>query len=187
MQIKTIPQPCIVDTSKPASVRNPISIGPADSYNSETDDMRIAWRYNALPKVDAEQRSGNQEHHFDLTKHMTAETLAEQKITLFNEDDSDASATPDNVFHNKVYGRILIALKTYIAKQLADPEKPKNVLRISITSLGSPLWYESNFSQDLCLFLTLLKAIVRHAPAAVCCLTMPVHLLRHHVSDEQNT
>lgn len=148
--------------------------------------MRIAWRYNALPKVEAEQRSGNQEHHFDLTKYITAETLAEQNITLFNEYDIDESASTDNVFHNKVYGRILIALKTYIAKQLAD-DKPKNVLRISITSLGSPVWYNRYFSQDLCMFLTVLKAIVRNAPAAVCCLTMPVHLLRHHVSYEQST
>lgn len=187
LQIKTIPQPCTVDTSKPASVRSPISIGPADMHKIEADDMRIAWRYNALPKVDAEQRSGNQEHHFDLTKHMTAETLADQNITLFNENDIDASATLHNVFHNNVYGRLLIALKTCIAKQLADTDKPKNVLRISITSLGSPLWFDRNFSQDLCLFLTVLKAIVRNAPAAVCCLTMPVHLFRHDVSNEQNT
>lgn len=187
VQIKTIPQPCSVDTSKPASVRSPISIGPVNTYESEADDMRIAWRYNALPKVDAEQRSGYQEHHFDLTKHMTAETLADQNITLFNENDIDSSAAADNVFHNKVYGRLLLRLQSYIAKQLAEHDKPKNVLRISITSLGSPLWYDRNFSQDLCLFLTVLKAIVRDAPAAVCCLTMPVHLFRHHVRNEQKT
>lgn len=187
MQIKTIPQPCAVDTPKPASVRSPISIGATDMHNTnDADDMRIAWRYNALPKVDAEERSGNQEHHFDLTKHMTAEMLADQNITLFNENDIDTDASSATNactgFHNKVYARLLNTLKTYIDQQLTETDKPRNVLRISITSLGSPLWYDRSFSQDLCLFLTVLKAIVRSAPAAVCCLTMPVHLFRHHVS-----
>lgn len=134
--------------------------------------MRIAWRYNSLPKVDAVVG-----HNFDLTKHITAESLREQMITIF--DGAACQSAAAAAFHNQIYAQLLENISAKIKQMKAGGEG--NLLRISINSLGSPLWYGDKFGHDLCLFLTALKSITRYA-TAVCCITMPTHLLRIYVS-----
>lgn len=175
-QIKKIPQPCSDNNNSSGSnkVNTPIQYDPLNQ--TDDDGLKIAWRYNALPKVDAEQKVSNQGHSFDLTKLITEDSLNELKITLF---DSLPNNSFGNIFINCYFGQLLNSIKTAIAPITAQEQK--NLLRISISSLGSPLWYDKNYTKELCLFLTMLKAIVRNS-LAVCCITMPMHLVKHHVS-----
>lgn len=156
------------------SVAPPINYSQADQ--ADEDGLKIAWRYNALPKIDAEQKISNQGHCFDLTKLITPESLNELQITIFDSSLDTSVCSP--IFTNKHFGQLLNSIKSAIASQ-----EQKNLLRISINSMGSPLWYDSNFSKDICLFLTILKAIVRNS-LAVCFVTIPAHLLKHYVRDK---
>lgn len=152
--------------------------GPVIGSNS--DDLRIAWRYNDLPKVDAEQRNGTSTHSFDLTTQIEAADLSALNISTFGQQsagqhDSTAAVRTDG-FQNALYARLLTAIRGKIAGQ-----QPTNLLRISLSGVGGPLWYDTEMSADLCRFLTLLRALLRGTPV-VCCLSMPTHLLQWHVS-----
>lgn len=149
--------------------------------------MRIAWRYNNLNKVNSEQ--GNQSQRmayiFDLTQSIDEESAKELDVTIFG---SDSILTKSStIFRNPAYCDLIDKLKDRTANDEAfhamgqQSGTKKNLLRICIESLASPLWYDENFVDDLFLFLTILKAIVRSS-LSVCCITMPVHLLNQIVS-----
>ena len=61
--------------------------------------------------------------------------------------------------------------------------KDRNILRIAVHSLGSPLWGEEQAvnqhdrqqGAELCQFLHALRALMRNS-LAVCAITMPTHL-----------
>uniref|UniRef100_T1PN54 Elongator complex protein 4 n=1 Tax=Musca domestica TaxID=7370 RepID=T1PN54_MUSDO len=52
----------------------------------------------------------------------------------------------------------------------------KSLCRVCLTSLGSPMWYDDNYGNDLLKFLTILRAAVRSS-VSVCFITMPMHLV----------
>lgn len=58
----------------------------------------------------------------------------------------------------------------------ADPEK-RNILRIALANIGSPMWKCAETISDLCKFLYSLRALVR-TTYAVCLLTVPWYLLK---------
>lgn len=146
--------------------------------------MRIAWRYNTLPLIDASQKSTT---YFDSSKRIDREMLATSDIELFKETDDALNNLSENLFRNPVYGQILMNLKTKLNTSKFSTEASmqndtgKNLLRISISSLGSPLWYDDAFIDDVCLFLFFLKALVRTS-IAVGCITVPSHLFKYLVS-----
>lgn len=154
--------------------------------------MRIAWRYNSLDKVDSEQGSGSQSdgknsYSFDLSQPIEAAALGELNLTVFNGGciESDKSSS---LFSNPVYASLLKTLQekfndeTFeLAAQSSTATTKKNLLRICLQSVGSPLWWNENFTKDICLFLTILKAAVRTS-LSVCCITMPTHLFKYFVS-----
>lgn len=146
--------------------------------------MRIAWRYNALPLIDASQKSTT---YFDSSKRIDREMLATSDIELFKETDDALNNLSENLFRNPVYGQILMNLKTKLNTSKFSTEASmqndtgKKLLRISISSLGSPLWYDDAFIDDVCLFLFFLKALVRTS-IAVGCITVPSHLFKYLVS-----
>lgn len=143
--------------------------------------MRIAWRYNNLPIVDAEQKTTTIGHSFDLTKPIDDDTLKSLNIQLFNDfriTESDPS------FQQTVFGRLLASVKENLnnlnAHNAAD-NCTKKLLRICVNSLGSPMWYGDEYKSEICRFLITLKALVRNSQS-VCCITMPTHLMKHYVS-----
>lgn len=150
--------------------------------------MRIAWRYNNLEKIDPEQGSANQidgksNYYFDLSQQIAQEMLEKLDVTTFI-DDTTATKDDNQLFYNKIYASLLASLKTKMDDnkfESTNNNANKNLLRIAIQSLGSPLWWNDHFSTDLCVFLTLLKSLVRHS-LAVCFITMPTHLFKHFVS-----
>lgn len=173
-QIQKLPQVCTVANDEQSSQKAPNKV--------ETSDMRIAFRYNALPLIDTNQKSSAS--YFDSSKKIDREMLANSDIELFKETDETITNQNEDLFRNPVYGRILMDLKKKLNNSKFSTDEAssqsdtgKNLLRISISSLGSPLWYNDAFAEDLCLFLFLLKALVRTS-IAVGCITVPSHLFK---------
>ncbi|KAH8410223.1 hypothetical protein KR009_009177 [Drosophila setifemur] len=80
------------------------------------------------------------------------------------------------VFHNARYGGLLNDIQQLLRDESFVAGTKKNLCRVCLTSLGSPLWYDENFGEDLIKFLTLLMASVRNCNS-VCLITMPMHLI----------
>ncbi|XP_039489595.1 putative elongator complex protein 4 [Drosophila santomea] len=80
------------------------------------------------------------------------------------------------VFHNPRYGGLLNDIQQLLRDESFVAGTKKNLCRVCLTSLGSPLWYDDHFGEDLIKFLTLLMASVRNCNS-VCLITMPMHLI----------
>ncbi|KAH8285818.1 hypothetical protein KR018_009496 [Drosophila ironensis] len=81
------------------------------------------------------------------------------------------------VFHNSQYAKLLDNIhKELLSECFAVGTTHGNVLRVCLTSLGSPLWYGEHFGEDLIKFLTVLRATLRNRNS-VCLITMPMHLI----------
>uniref|UniRef100_A0AAG5D0R9 Elongator complex protein 4 n=1 Tax=Anopheles atroparvus TaxID=41427 RepID=A0AAG5D0R9_ANOAO len=149
------------------------------------ESMRIAFRYNQLAPVDSEQKSSTiLGHYFDLTKAMGSTVLDEHDIIQWQGGSDQEEVLNFGVFRNTHYASLLSCIHRKASEQQfksdADEGK-KNLLRICINSLGSPVWYDENFSNDLLRFLALLKAIVRNT-LSICLISTPFHLF-HHLED----
>ncbi|KAH8249335.1 hypothetical protein KR032_008568 [Drosophila birchii] len=83
---------------------------------------------------------------------------------------------PPQVFQNPRYGGLLNDIQQLLRDESFVAGTKKNLCRVCLTSLGSPLWYDENFGEDLIKFLTLLMASVRNCNS-VCLITMPMHLI----------
>lgn len=159
---------------------------------NQNDEMRIAWRYNNLDKVDAEQGGSNQKNSytFDLSQSIEDGALDSLDITLFGKDNvDDGHSETSSIFHNPAYGSLIQKLQEKLSDSAfeavgggqmssSSTTSTKNLLRICIESFGSPLWYTEHFTDDICLFLTILKAAVR-VSLSVCCITVPTHLFKY--------
>lgn len=146
------------------------------------EEMRIAFRYNQLSVVDLEQKSTTQlGTFFDLSKRIVEDELQVHDIAYW--DGTQPSANPtNNAFSNPKFQSLLDAIHLKSTSPEFDPSNAvvgdKNLLRICLNSIGSPLWYDKNFSADLLKFVTTLKSIVRNT-LSCCLITLPTHLFRH--------
>uniref|UniRef100_A0A1B0CCY8 Elongator complex protein 4 n=1 Tax=Lutzomyia longipalpis TaxID=7200 RepID=A0A1B0CCY8_LUTLO len=129
------------------------------------DEMRIAWRYNDLPRVSLEQ-GAKRDYHFDLSKSMPAEVLNACDITC-EECNGD---------FDMLERKIAQKLNENCFRLSAEGEK--KLLRICINSLGSPLWWTSGFEGKILRFMTLLRSLLRDT-TAVGMVTVPTHLFRY--------
>lgn len=152
-----------------------------DPVQDLSEDMRIAWRYNNLPKVDSveESKKSNFEHFFDLSKNLDESLLNTVDITSWN-GISDISVT-DGTFIKNYHMRDCIQ-KLHQTAQKYTSDKSSKLLRIVINSLASPYWYTSTLVPDLTKFLYTLKSIVRET-SSTCVITIPMHLLKQVDSD----
>ncbi|XP_058835669.1 elongator complex protein 4 [Topomyia yanbarensis] len=156
--------------------------------NQTPEDMRIAFRYNNLSVVDLEQKPSTQQlgHFFDLSKQIDQSELAKHDILYW--DGSQNLAQSSKLFTNRHYQSLLDAIHLKSSEPRFSPTstdvKEKNLLRICINSLGSPLWYDQNFFPDAIKFLTILKSIVRNT-LSCCLITLPAHLFRHLENSQQ--
>lgn len=187
----------VPEKSPPSSSSRALSLSSTSSSPSNAnvnDEMRIAWRYNNLDRVDSEQGGTNQmdaknSYTFDLSQSIADDALASSDITLFGMDEC-ARLDGSSIFHNPAYVSLIQKLRDKMndstfgvsAQTSSAPPMPKkNLLRICIESLGSPLWYDEHFVRDFCLFLSVLKAAVRDS-LSVCCITAPTYLFKCIVS-----
>uniref|UniRef100_A0A1L8DWV6 Elongator complex protein 4 n=1 Tax=Nyssomyia neivai TaxID=330878 RepID=A0A1L8DWV6_9DIPT len=129
------------------------------------DEMRIAWRYNDMPKVSMEQGS-KRDYNFDLSRTMPPEAIEAADVT---------TVACEGAFE---------ALEVRIAEKLDEDcfkltgDGKKKHLRVCLNSLGSPLWWCSEgFEGKFIKFLTLLRSLLRDT-TAVAMITVPTHLFR---------
>ncbi|XP_076970399.1 elongator complex protein 4 isoform X1 [Tamandua tetradactyla] len=153
--------------------------------------MKIAWRYQLLPKMEAGPVSSSRfGHYYDLSKRIPQQLieaskyhgffLPEKLSTAFKEE--PCSLTPG-------YRKLLHFIQNIIYEEGFDgfncQKKQKNILRIGIQNLGSPLWGDDvcctekcDNSHSLTKFLYILRGLLRLS-LSVCIITMPSHLIQN--------
>ncbi|GAB1286652.1 Elongator complex protein 4 [Apodemus speciosus] len=138
-----------------------------DVHSAKTPEpdvnMKIAWRYQLQPKTEVGPVSSSRfGHYYDVSKRIPQELLESSKWHGF--------FLPEH---------IPPGLKGETCK------KQKNILRIGIQNLGSPLWGDDicckencENSQRLTKFLYVLRGLLRSSLSA-CIITMPAHLIQN--------
>lgn len=126
----------------------------------DNDDMRIAFRYNQLPKVNSEiaGSSSTRTCGFDLSTTIQEEHLNGLDITCLGGDVS--------------HGQLIKILKEMTSRPIyaKSVQGECNLLRVCINSFGSPLWLTSdpnNFAKALLSTLLHIRAVVRNSNSVV--------------------
>ncbi|KAM5320008.1 elongator complex protein 4 isoform 1-T1 [Glossophaga mutica] len=153
--------------------------------------MKIAWRYQLLPKMEAGPVSSSRfGHYYDASKKIPQELLKTSKwhgFFLPEKVPSTVNIEPCSLTHG--YIELLQFIQKIIYEEGFDGSNPqkkqKNILRIGIQSLGSPLWGDDvccaehcASSHSLTKFLYVLRGLLRTSLSA-CVITMPTHLIQN--------
>nr|CAD7456994.1 unnamed protein product [Timema tahoe] len=134
--------------------------------NTQEDKMMIAWRYQNMRTVQSSPTGSHFGHYFDLTKNMPQDVLDQIDISYW----SSGRQTDAAGFCNPAYRDLLTAIQLKISLgqfQVSDTPEKRNILRVAIHSLGSPLWWDNQQRSDLTLFLYCLRSLIRSS-LAVC-------------------
>uniref|UniRef100_A0A4W2E2Y0 Elongator complex protein 4 n=1 Tax=Bos indicus x Bos taurus TaxID=30522 RepID=A0A4W2E2Y0_BOBOX len=174
-----------------------------DSYKKECDEdvcshkmepdikMKIAWRYQLLPKMEAGPVSSSRfGHYYDISKRIPQELIETSKWHGFFLPEKISSAfNVESCSLTPGYMKLLQFIQNIIYKEGFDGSNPqkkqKNILRIGIQNLGSPLWGDDicctencDTSHSLTKFLYILRGLLRTSLSA-CIITMPTHLIQN--------
>ncbi|VDK70070.1 unnamed protein product [Onchocerca ochengi] len=106
---------------------------------SEYSEMKIAWRYSTIPKVDSSlscSRHGTSQ--YDLTKKMDHKKIDACNITFFPDSFGSQDKLPS---YNDLYKRIQQKLLED-EYSVTSSKSTKRVLRIIIESVGSLFWQD---------------------------------------------
>ncbi|NXG55638.1 ELP4 protein, partial [Hemiprocne comata] len=192
--LKELPAPLLDD-----NYRN--KLGEETTAKSEDfqDSMKIAWRYQNLPKMEASPTTSTKfGHYYDLSKKMSPELLQSIKWHSFylpEKLSSEPKMKTSNM--NSAYTRLLQSIQQIIHQEGfdgSDPQKKqRNILRIGIQNLGSLLWGDDICSSDspedshsLTKFLYVLRGLLRKSLSA-CIITVPAHLIQNKAIMERVT
>ncbi|XP_059060241.1 elongator complex protein 4 [Achroia grisella] len=171
--VHELPQPCTASSDD-----------EIHTASRGVDKMKIAWRYEGLSQVESSFGSNtNFGHHFDLSKHIDADTIKNSNIRYCdpNIDKHDITG-----FQNNLYSNLINVIKDTISQEEYQQraKQNKNMLRISIQSLGSPIWMAMDcdetgvgmrYGHDLIKFIYCLRVLLRDTNA-VAFVTLPSHL-----------
>jgi PAXNEB protein len=144
-------------------------IDEKEEQDSSSDNLRIAFRYQDLPKVDSVQHSNQNINNYDLAKKCDKQMIENYEnisYLSFSEylQKVETPATNYNIICDEI--------------QMLAQKNQHNLLRICIRSLASPNWFLPNhFSSEVLKFMTRLKSIVRYNNNIVCFVTVPFHLI----------
>lgn len=140
------------------------------------DEMKIAWQYKKLPKVQF-SFSNQFGHSFDLTKKMERSRIDAVNQTFLNVMDCKTKST--EMYQNLTEVIIQSLSDGKFARQTYSQLQQRTVLRVVIHSLGSPLWLQdaSTNSSDLPRLLHSLRGILRETNS-VALITVPTHLFQ---------
>nr|XP_046189298.1 elongator complex protein 4 [Oncorhynchus gorbuscha] len=149
--LQELPAPILDDIASPKTEDQAKSCDPESQ-----DAMKIAWRYQNLPKVQTALASSSRfGHYYDVSKTMDPEIcqaarchgfyLPEHSTTVT----SPTATTPGQSPMPETYSSLLNNLQEVIHREGFDGSVPqtksRNILRIGLHSLGSALW-----DDDLC-------------------------------------
>ncbi|GAA6089784.1 elongator complex protein 4, partial [Tachysurus ichikawai] len=184
------PDDIIKDLPSPLQDEDSGSKSVSSSNLDQQDAMKIAWRYQNLPKVQTVLSSSSRfGHYYDLSKHMEQDLLQNTKIHTFYLPEEQTDPTHQRLNPSGVlgpYSVLLRSIQLLIRQNGFDGSnsqvKPCNVLRLALHSLGSALW-----GDDVCVspannhamlsFLYALRALLRSS-LSVAIVTVPTHLVR---------
>ncbi|CAI9740666.1 complex 4-like [Octopus vulgaris] len=179
--LKELPKPIVDDVT------------PAQSNMMQTDEMKIAWRYQHLNKYQSNPTAVKFGHYYDLSQYMDEDLVSSADVTLITSQqlsqqhlhEEPPGIEPTNLEMSACLQSLLLNIQQHIQDgQFGTQDQPEkhNVLRIAIPSLGSPLWGNLKTSEsdgllsivdtDLLRFLLALRAILRSS-FAVCMVTVP--------------
>ncbi|KAM6158066.1 LOW QUALITY PROTEIN: elongator complex protein 4 [Rhynchocyon petersi] len=186
--LQNLPAPLLDDNYKKESNEDTCNHKTADS----NVEMKIAWRYQLLPKMEqagpvSSSRFG---HYYDISKRIPQELIGASKwhgFFLPEKLSPSLEAEPCSLNHG--YLKLLHFIQSIIYEEGFDGSNPqkkqKNILRIGIQSLGSPLWDDDicctencDSGHSLTRFLYVLRGLLRTSLSA-CVVTMPSHLIQN--------
>ncbi|XP_062949958.1 elongator complex protein 4 isoform X2 [Cynocephalus volans] len=166
-----------------------------DECNRKTPEsnikMKIAWRYQLLPKMEVKPTSSSRfGHYYDASKRIPQELIEASKwhgFFLPEKISSPLKVEPCSLTLG--YIMLLQFIQNIIYEEGFDGSNPqkkqKNILRIGIQNLGSPLWGDDICCTDNCdnshsltKFLYVLRGLLRNSLSA-CIITMPTHLIQN--------
>ncbi|XP_073514183.1 elongator complex protein 4 isoform X1 [Phyllobates terribilis] len=184
--IQDLPAPLTDEIPTPDDAKN-VSGGPGSE-----ETMKIAWRYQNLPKFESVPLSSARfGHYYDMSKTMSPDMLQSAKTHSFY--------LPNIVPLDETYGlssettcdyiQLLQSVQSAVHQGSFDGSNPqkgqKNILRIGIQCLASVLWGDDICSQErphnphsLTRFLYALRGLLRSS-LSVCVITVPTHLIQN--------
>ncbi|KAL1007708.1 hypothetical protein UPYG_G00090540 [Umbra pygmaea] len=190
--LQELPSPILDDVASPKPVESQTKSCDPDSQ----DAMKIAWRYQNMPKVQMALASSSRfGHYYDVSKTMDPEIrqaakchgfyLPEHSSTLTSLSPSATGQSP----MSEAYSSLLNHIQEVIHREGFDGSVPqtksRNILRIGLHSLGSALWGDDLCCSDnpdnghaLTTFLYGLRALLRSS-LSVAMVTMPSHLIQN--------
>uniref|UniRef100_A0A452HHF2 Elongator complex protein 4 n=1 Tax=Gopherus agassizii TaxID=38772 RepID=A0A452HHF2_9SAUR len=194
--LKELPAPLFDDAHKNQVNEKETAI---KSKQESQESMKIAWRYQNLPRIEvspaASARIG---HYYDVSKMVSPELLQSTKWHRFFVPE-EMSLHPEIKTCNMTcgYTRLLQSIQRIIYQEGFDgsypQKKQKNILRIGIQSLGSVLWGDDICCTDnpediysLTKFLYVLRGLLRMSLSA-CIITVPAHLIQNKAIMERVT
>ncbi|XP_052372074.1 elongator complex protein 4 isoform X1 [Oncorhynchus keta] len=199
--LQELPAPILDDIASPKTEDQAKSCDPESQ-----DAMKIAWRYQNLPKVQTALASSSRfGHYYDVSKTMDPEIcqaarchgfyLPEHSTTVT----SPTATTPGQSPMPETYSSLLNNLQEVIHREGFDGSVPqslthsltltqtksRNILRIGLHSLGSALWDDDlccrenpSHGHALTTFLYGLRAMLRSS-LSVAVVTVPSHLIQN--------
>ncbi|XP_069824488.1 elongator complex protein 4 isoform X2 [Dendropsophus ebraccatus] len=184
---KDLPAP-LTDEIPAQNVKPDVTEGPT----STEDTMKIAWRYQNLPKLESVSLSSARfGHYYDISKTISPDMLQSAKMHSFYLPDV---IPPDGLFDpssemSRDYRQLLNSIQRVIHQGGFDGSNPqkgqKNILRLGVQSLGSVLWGDDICTHErphnvhsLTRFLYALRGLLRSS-LSVCVITVPSHLIQN--------
>ncbi|KAM6943374.1 elongator complex protein 4 [Xenentodon cancila] len=185
--LQELPSPILDDVALHKPTEHPkLSCEPQDSL----DAMKIAWRYQNLPKVQSALASSSRfGHYYDVSKTMEPEIRQTAKCHRFYLPQHASPSSTTKSSKLKPYSALLKSLQEVIHREgfdvAAPMSKSRNILRVGLHSLGSALWGDDlschdnpRHSHALTTFLYGLRALLRSS-LSVAVVTVPSHLIQN--------
>ncbi|KAF4083541.1 hypothetical protein AMELA_G00143090 [Ameiurus melas] len=181
------PDDIIQNLPSPLQDEDPEFKNASSSSPDQQDAMKIAWRYQNLPKVQSVLSSSSRfGHYYDLSKHMEHDLLQHAKIHTFYLPEEQPPPTHLSGVLGP-YSVLLDSIQSLIRQNGFDGSNPQvktcNVLRLALPSLGSGLWGDDvcvspSHNHALSAFLYALRGLLRSS-LSVAMVTVPAHLIRN--------
>ncbi|KAG8234937.1 hypothetical protein J437_LFUL015505 [Ladona fulva] len=148
--------------------------------NQSNEQMKIAWRYENLQSKESSASYSQFGHIYDTSKFMDREKVSSAvKFWKFSNNSENSSGCSLSAHYLSLLTSIEKEIEA-VGCKVESPSEKRNVVRIALCSIGSPLWSNQTDSKidfgkseaELLTFVYFLKALLRNS-YAVCMITTP--------------